>query len=137
MEVKRFQKAKVTAHKVGDNTKPTRFTITVENRKDKDTVLVAEQFTLTDKEGNEKNAMNRKRKGYVKELKTSSSRRVGVGLDLYEVEKDDIIDTGIVYKGKNKRIIMNHIYNENDKKNKHQRNIVRNNKIKRRKYKEN
>lgn len=133
--LKRFQLMKIDAQSVGDDTKPTRFVISVENREKKPTILVAEQYTLS-LNGIEKNSMDRKRKGYVKQLYTNSkNRQVGVGIDLEEIDKSVVLQAGKTYKGRNKRRIMNQIYNLKDKKNSRQVNIVHSNRRKRKKYK--
>ena len=133
--LKRFQVMKVDAQSVGDDTKPTRFVVSVENKEEKETILVAEQYTLS-LNGIEKNSMDRKRKGYVKQLYTNSkNRKVGVGLDLYEIKKDVVSSTGRTYTGRNKRRILNQVYNKKDKKNAKQVKIVQKNRHKRKKYK--
>lgn len=134
-KLKRFQVIKVEANAVGDNTKPTRFVISIENKNEKPTILVAEQYTLSFN-GKDTNAMTRKRKGYVKKLYTNSkSRKVGVGVDMYEIDKKVIKSTGKIYSGRNKRRILNQVYNKKDKKSKEIERIVQRNRHKRKKYK--
>jgi len=135
-KLKRFQVIKTNASAVGDNTKPTRFAITIEVDHEKESTLVAKQFTLTDKEGKPTNAMNRAKKGYVVKLNAPNKKnKIGVGIDLFEINNSEIINKSKIYTGKNKRKIMNAIYNKKDKKTNYQVNIVKNNIIKRKRYK--
>lgn len=135
-KLKRFQVVNTDASLVGDNTKPTRFSIAVEVSDEKDTVLVAEQYTLINEKGEKTNAYNNYKKGYIKKLNNPNKKRtVGAGIKLIEIKKHDVKRKGKVYKGKNKRLIINHMYNFKDKKNAKQRNAVKDNRKKRKNYK--